>query len=348
IKKGEYSIEFTANELLDQIKRLLQHPNLASKTWVTNQYDHYVQGNTALAMPDNAGVVRVDEESGLGVALATDSNSRFAKLNPRQGAVLSLVEAYLNVACTGSNPLAITDCLNFSNPEKPELMWQLVEAIEGLADACYQLEVPVTGGNVSLYNATGTEAINPVPSCGVLGVIQDVKNAAPSCFMNPDKSIYLIGETKEELDGSVYADVMHNSLGGQPPVVDLTIIQKTKDILIDLINSKVIEGVHDLSQGGLAASLFEACSRIGVGCSVDLAKVNKNNVFALFSESAGRVLVESVDDVSVEEKLSNSGIPFVKIGQTTSGNDLYFENIGSLNIQELKELNNKVIEGFLQ
>ncbi|BDZ41565.1 phosphoribosylformylglycinamidine synthase subunit PurL [Paraoerskovia sediminicola] len=177
----------TADELRATALQVLASPNHASKEWVTDQYDRFVQGNTALAQPDDGGVVRVDEETGLGVALATDANGRFAKLDPRTGAQLALAEAYRNVAATGARPLAVTDCLNFGSPEDPDSMWQLVEAIEGLADGCQELGVPVTGGNVSLYNGTGEpgridSSIHPTPVVGVLGVLDDVARATPSGF----------------------------------------------------------------------------------------------------------------------------------------------------------------------
>ncbi len=183
----------SGDELRATLLQLVGSPNLSSRAWVTDQYDRYVMGNTALAMPDDAGVVRVDEQTGRGVAISTDCNSRFAALDPRAGAQLALAEAYRNVATAGATPLAVTDCLNFGSPEDPGVMWQFAEAVTGLADACQALGVPVTGGNVSLYNQTGDVAIHPTPVVGVLGVLDDVTRRTPSGWRTPGQVIYLVG-----------------------------------------------------------------------------------------------------------------------------------------------------------
>ena len=195
-------------------------PNMCRKAWITNQYDRYVGGNTALAFPDDAGVVRVDEETGLGVALATDANGRYTYLDPYHGAQLALAEAYRNVATSGAVPMAVSDCLNFGSPEDPDVMWQLAEAIRGLSDACMELGIPVTGGNVSLYNQTGTTPIHPSPVVAVLGKFDDVARRTPSGWREDGQAIYLLGTTAAELDGSEWAN-MRGHLGGLPPKVDL-------------------------------------------------------------------------------------------------------------------------------
>ena len=196
--------------------RLLGSPNLADKTWITNQYDRYVMGNTALSFPDDGGMVRVDEESGLGFAVATDANGRYCQLDPYRGAQLALAEAYRNVAVTGATPVAVSDCLNFGSPENPEVMWQFSRAVEGLADGCLELEIPVTGGNVSFYNQTGDVPIHPTPVVAVLGVIDDVARRIPSGWQDEGNNIYLLGTTRDELDGSAWAGVLHDHLGGRP------------------------------------------------------------------------------------------------------------------------------------
>ena len=184
----------SGDELRATLLQMVAAPNLASKSWVTDQYDRYVLGNTVLAQPEDAGVIRVDEETGLGVALATDGNGRFAKLDPYAGAQLALSEAYRNVAVSGAKPLAVTDCLNFGSPEDPDVMWQFAEATRGLADACLELGVPVTGGNVSFYNQTGDVAINPTPVVGVLGVVDDVRRRVPIGFAAADEAVLLLGD----------------------------------------------------------------------------------------------------------------------------------------------------------
>ncbi|MEO7235356.1 MAG: phosphoribosylformylglycinamidine synthase subunit PurL, partial [Lapillicoccus sp.] len=211
----------TADDLRETLLTMLGSPNLCDKSWVTRQYDRYVLGNTALAMPDDAGVVRVDEATGRGVAVSTDCNGRFAKLDPYAGAQLALAEAYRNVATAGATPLAVTDCLNFGSPEDPGVMWQFREAIKGIAEGCQVMGIPVTGGNVSFYNQTGDVAIHPTPVVGVLGVMDDVSTRTPSGFRTDGSSVWLLGETRDELDGSEWAHVVHGHLGGRPPVVDL-------------------------------------------------------------------------------------------------------------------------------
>ena len=208
-------------ELRETLLRMIASPNLCSRAWVTDQYDRYVRGNTVLAQPEDAGVVRIDEQTGLGVALATDANGRYAKLDPYAGAQLALAEAYRNVAAVGARPLAVTNCLNFGSPEDPAVMWQFAEAVRGLADACAVLGVPVTGGNVSLYNQTGSTAVLPTPVVGVLGVLDDVARRTPSGFRIPGEMIYLLGTTHDEFGGSEWAHIVHGHLGGLPPAVDL-------------------------------------------------------------------------------------------------------------------------------
>lgn len=202
--------------LRDQLVAVAASPNQADVSWITNQYDSFVLGNTALTFPDGAGMIRVDEESGLGVAIATDANGRYAQLDPFAGAQLALAEAYRNVATSGAIPTAVTDCLNFGSPENPEVMWQFSRAVEGLSDGCLELEVPVTGGNVSLYNQTGDEPIHPTPVVGVLGIIDDVARRLPSGWQDEGENLYLLGVTRDELDGSAWAETVHDHLGGVP------------------------------------------------------------------------------------------------------------------------------------
>ena len=179
-----------------QFLQLVGSANQADAAWVTNQYDKYVLGNTALSYPDDAGMVRVDEESGLGVSVATDANGRYSQLDPRQGAKLALAEAYRNVAVSGAKPMGVSDCLNFGSPENPEVMWQFSETVEGLSDGCLELGIPVTGGNVSFYNQTGDVPIHPTPVIAVLGVIDDVARRIPSGWQDDGHNIYLLGDTR--------------------------------------------------------------------------------------------------------------------------------------------------------
>ena len=252
-------------------------PNLASKSWVTDQYDRYVLGNTVLAQPEDAGVVRVDDETGLGVALATDGNGRFAKLDPYAGAQLALSEAYRNVAVSGAKPLAVTDCLNFGSPEDPDVMWQFAEATRGLADACLELGVPVTGGNVSFYNQTGDVAINPTPVVGVLGVVDDVRTRVPIGFAAADEVVLLLGATRDELGGSEWAHHVHGHLGGLPPAVDLAAEKALGALMAAAAADGLVTAAHDVSDGGLAQTLVEMVLRRGVGATVAVRRVTRSS-----------------------------------------------------------------------
>ncbi len=209
-----------------------------------------MRGNTVLAQPSDSGMVRVDEETNLGVAVSTDCNGRFAKLDPYAGAQLALAESYRNVATGGAIPLAISDCLNFGSPEDPDVMWQFAEACRGLKDACLELGIPVTGGNVSLYNQTGETAILPTPVVAVLGVIEDVTRRTPSAWSPAGERVFLLGETREELSGSEWAHVVHGHLGGLPPRVDLAAERALAELLREAVG--LLTSAHDLSDGGLA------------------------------------------------------------------------------------------------
>lgn len=308
----------TGEEMRATLLALLGSPNLCDKSWVTDQYDRYVLGNTALAQPDDAGVLRVDEETGRGIALATDCNGRFAKLDPYAGAQLALAESYRNVATTGALPLAITDCLNFGSPEDPGVMWQFEQAVDGLVDGCRTLGIPVTGGNVSFYNQTGDIAIHPTPVVGVLGVLDDVGLRAGSGFVVDGSTIYLLGVTRDELDGSEWAHALHGHLGGRPPVVDFAAEQALAAVLRSAVAAGVLDSAHDLSDGGLAIALAESVLRRGVGASVSVAGVCERDevdaFVALFAESTARVLV-SVTPGSDADFLALVGeVPCLRLG----------------------------------
>ena len=308
--------------LREQFLSLVASPNLADKSMITTQYDYFVMGNTALSFPDDAGMIRVDEESGLGFSIATDCNGRYCQLDPYQGAQLALAEAYRNVSVTGAVPAAVTDCLNFGSPENPEVMWQFQRAVEGLSDACQAMEIPVTGGNVSFYNQTGDVAIHPTPVVGVLGIIDDVARRIPSAWQEEGQNIYLLGVTSVELDGSAWANTIHNHLGGRPPAVDL----EREVALGSLLHGAALEGLvtsaHDLSDGGLAQALAEAVSRFGVGARVYLDEILERDgidaATALFSESTGRVIVsvDRTDDVKFVGLCEARGYPVLRIGVT--------------------------------
>ena len=313
------------DELRSTVLALAGSPNLASKDWITSQYDKYVQGNTAQAFPDDAGVIRVDEETGLGVAIATDANGRYSYLDPARGAQLALAEAHRNVTTAGAVPRAVTDCLNFGSPEDPQIMWQFARSVEALAEACQDMGIPVTGGNVSLYNQTGGVAIHPTPVVGVLGVFDDVTRATPSGWREPGQTIYLLGTTEAELDGSAWAEVTGGHLGGVPPQYKPEAEKELGEILINCSRDGMIDAAHDLSEGGLSQALTESCLRFGTGARIWLDEVCERDgidVFtALFSESTARaiVAVPRSEEVRFKDMCTARRFPFVRIGMTDAG-----------------------------
>ncbi|WP_183099545.1 phosphoribosylformylglycinamidine synthase subunit PurL [Nocardioides pelophilus] len=325
----------TGDELRETLLRLVGSPNLCDKSWITDQYDRYVQGNTVLAQPADSGMVRVDEETHLGVSVATDCNGRFAKLDPYAGAQLALAEAYRNVATGGARPLAVSDCLNFGSPEDTGVMWQFAEACRGLKDACVTLGIPVTGGNVSLYNQTGETAILPTPVVAVLGVIDDVRRRTPSSFPEAGQRIVLLGETREELSGSEWAHVVHGHLGGRPPQVDLIAERDLARLLADLVG--IATSAHDLSDGGLAQALAEACLVDGIGATVSLDGVADSAFVGLFSESAARAIVtvpaEELDELRA--LCARHDVPMAEIG-TTGGDALVVEGAFAVPLDEVR------------
>jgi len=324
----------TPTELRAEILRMAASPNLCSRAWVTDQYDRYVRGNTAAAGPADAGVVRIVEETGRGIAVATDCNGRFAALDPYAGAQLALAEAYRNVATSGAVPLAVTNCLNFGSPEDPHVMWQFSEAVRGLADGCARLGIPVTGGNVSFYNQTGERPILPTPVVGVLGVLDDVARRVPAGFTRDGDVVLLLGTTRDELGGSEWAHVAHAHLGGRPPAVDLAAEQRLARFVATA--AARLTGAHDLSDGGLAQALVEACLINDRGAGITLP-ATLDPFVVLFSESAARMLVTvaPVDADSVQVSAAGAGVPVAAIG-TTGGDVLRVQPVGPLTLDELR------------
>jgi phosphoribosylformylglycinamidine synthase len=280
-------------------------------------------------------MIRVDEGTNLGVAVATDCNGRFAKLDPYVGAQLALAESYRNVATSGATPLAISDCLNFGSPEDPDVMWQFAEACRGLKDACLELGIPVTGGNVSLYNQTGDTAILPTPVVAVLGVIEDVTKRTPSAFVAHGETVFLLGETRPELSGSEWAHVVHGHLGGHPPVVDLWAERNLARFLAAASVAGLPTSAHDLSDGGLAQALVEASLRNDIGVSVTLGE---DPFVELFAESAARAIITTpaADDESVIAMAGALGVPIARIGHT-GGSDVVVEGQFGVSLAEVRE-----------
>ena len=290
-------------------------PALCSRAFITDQYDRYVRGNTVQAQHANAGVLRIDEQTHRGVAVSADASGRYTKLDPNMGARLALAEAYRNVAVTGARPVAVTNCLNFGSPEDPAVMWQFREAVHGLADGAKELVIPVSGGNVSFYNQTGSEAILPTPVVGVLGVIDDVRESVRNKLgtVSGTEELYLLGQTFDEFGGSIWQQVSGAGLSGLPPQVDLANEEKLMEFFQQ---PGVVSAAHDVFEGGVAQAIAELAIYSNKGVSLDVSGVYDDVFTALFSESASRVVVAATDGAAVVRRAQELGIPVVKIGET--------------------------------
>ncbi|GHD25381.1 phosphoribosylformylglycinamidine synthase subunit PurL [Nocardiopsis kunsanensis] len=306
-------------ELREQVLRVLGAPGVGDPSWVTQQYDSYVGGDTVVSAPHDSGMIRISDDSYRGVALSTDGNGRHTRLDPYTGTQLAYAEAFRNVAATGARPLAVTNCLNFGSPEDPGVMWQFAETTRGLADACRTLGTPVTGGNVSFYNQTGESPINPTPVVGVLGVVDDVRKRLRSGFESDNATVMLLGTTRPEFSGSAWADTVHGHLGGLPPQVDLAAEAALGEVLAEAAEQGLAASAHDLSDGGLAVALAESALRGGKGVRVNL---DGDAFTALFSESGARALVEVAPENAASVRLlaERHGVPVTDLG--TVGGDV--------------------------
>ena len=302
-------------------QRLLASPGIASKRWVYRQYDHMVRTNTLVCPGMGAGVVRI-KGTRRALALSVDGNGRFAYLDPFVGAQLAVAEAARNVACAGGQPIGATNCLNFGNPERPEIMWQFARAVEGIGVACRALDIPITGGNVSLYNETDGTAILPTPVLGVVGLIEDAASVVRRVFRSEGDAIVLLGETWDELGGSEYLKIIHGLVRGVPPRLDLTREAALQRILIASASRGLLRSAHDCAEGGLAVTLAECCFDVGLGAEADVPGVEAaaagfGDVAALFGESASRVVI-SIEPSRIAELqtlAADAGVPARVIGR---------------------------------
>jgi phosphoribosylformylglycinamidine synthase len=301
---------------------LIASPVIASKRWAYRQYDHTVGTNTIALPGASAGVARV-KGTPRALAVSVDCNGRFCYLDPYHGAMLAVAESARNVACTGAEPIGATNNLNFGNPERPEIMWQLAEAIRGIGDACRALEVPITGGNVSLYNETGGEAIDPTPVLGVVGLIDDASRVTARLFRSDGAVVMMLGENRGELGGSEYLALMHGAVAGPVPQLDLAREKALQRLVVRAIREGLLESAHDCAEGGLSVTLAECCFDTPYGVTADVATVGAvpepfRTHATLFGESASRVVVsarpENIDALrAMAEEL---GVPAQVIGST--------------------------------
>ncbi len=334
----------------EALVEMLSDPSLGSKRWIWRQYDHMVRLGTILGPgAGDAAVVRV-EGGTLGLAMSVDCNSRFCQLDPYQGARLAVAESARNVSCAGGEPLGLTDCLNFGNPEKPEIMWQLVEAIRGLSEACTALGVPVVSGNVSLYNDTDGVSVFPTPSVGVVGLVPDVQRAVGMGFRAAGRKIGLLGRLTGELGGSHYLKVFFDKTEGRPPQLDLELEKAVQRGVREMVREGLVESAHDCAEGGLGVALAECCvlaQPSPLGAVVKLDSSLRPEAL-LFGEEPSRVLV-SFDpnrQSEVEEAARRAGAPFAILG-ITGGQRLKVEGIADVQVAELAASHSEAIRTLL-
>lgn len=326
------------DDLNEVLISVLGHPDVASKHWVFSQYDHMVQTNSFLLPGSDAAVVRI-KGTRKAIAISTDCNGRHCYLDPREGTKAAVAEAARNITCAGGLPLAVTDCLNFGNPEKPQIFWQFKESVEGMAQACRALETPVVSGNVSFYNESFGEAIYPTPTIGMVGLIEDISQITSIAF-NEDDTILLLGETKAELGGSQYLKVTHQTVSGNPPIVDLDREKNLQKTVRTIIKNGLVSGAHDLSDGGLIVALAESCIAGNTGAKISLENISGlTTLQSLFSESTSRVLVScQQDNVPDIIDISNkNNIPIAQIGLVT-GQSLSVDDKIDLSLNKIKDV----------
>jgi phosphoribosylformylglycinamidine synthase len=297
-------------ELKSDLIKLFASDNICDKTWITDKYDRYVRGNTVASAPDNAGVIRVDEQTHLGVALSCDSRARWSYLDPYKGVQHALIEGVLNVASMGATPLAISNCLNFGSPEIPEIMWQFAETVRGLADGAAVLGLPVTGGNVSFYNQTGKQAILPTPVVAVLGVIEDVRVVKKITTLKAGLDLALIGDQGVCFTGSQWAD-LHGLHGGQVPEINFDLVPRMLDFLTAARG--ICELILDVSDGGIITTLFEMTYRKSLGCEISW------DIAELFSELPHQLVIATADFAQLSAIADSMAVPCARLGSTGGG-----------------------------
>jgi phosphoribosylformylglycinamidine synthase len=313
-------IEGSAAEIDATFMRIVASPTIASKEWVYRQYDHMVRTNTVTLPGSDAAVIRIKEKRRL-LAMTLDSNARYCAIDPREGAKLVVAEACRNLAASGARPLALTNCLNFASPERPEVMWQFSEVIDGMVEACAAFETPVTGGNVSFYNETDGRGIHPTPVIGMVGVIEDSRHVTTQWFKSDDRAVMLLGETRDDLGASEYELATRGNSEGRVPKLDLNLERRVQEVCLKAIQAGLIESAHDCSDGGLSVTLAESCfssyRRDAIGCKVDLTGDLSAAAF-LFSESPSRIVASAIrSNVNQIIALAQTqGVPAAVIGST--------------------------------
>ena len=313
----------TVENYEETLVNLLKQPTIASKEYVYDQYDYMVRTNTVIAPGSDAAVLRI-RGTRKALAMTTDCNSRYIYLDPETGGKIAVAEAARNIVCSGAEPLAITDCLNYGNPQKPEIFWQLEKSAGGMSEACNVLKTPVIGGNVSLYNETNGTAVYPTPVVGMVGLIKDLDHITTQSFKQAGDLIYVLGETKDEFGGSELQKMLQGEISGKAPEIDLEVEAKYQKAVLDAIQAGLVASAHDLAEGGLGVALAESTFGTTLGAKVD---VTGNVVSALFSESQSRFLLSvKKENKEAFEKLTDA----VLIGEVTEQSNLEINHNGEI------------------
>lgn len=328
------------NNIKESFEQLIASPNIASKKWVYEQYDSMVRTNTVVGPGCDSAVIYI-KDTNKALAVKTDCNGKYVYLNPKEGAKIAVAESARNIVCSGGVPLAITNCLNFGNPYKPEVYWQFKEAIEGMGEACRFFDTPVTGGNVSFYNESPETSVYPTPVIGMVGLVEDLQNITTSFFKNEDDLVYLLGEDKEEMGGSEYVQLAYNVVAGESPVMDLEKEKLLQDTLLKLIENKLVNSAHDISDGGIMAALAECCIMDAenlLGATVDIP-VKTREDFSFFSESQSRVILSVAKEKkdAFENLVKTSGLPYQLLGKT-GGKSLKVNNKYEFELKHISDL----------
>ena len=353
--KNIKSTEAIKNDLTieETFLKVLTSPTITSKRWIFEQYDYMVRTNTMFIPLNDSAVLNI-KGTKKGIAITSNCNSRYCFLDPREGTKIAVAESARNLACSGALPLAITDCLNFGNPEKPEIMWQFKESIEGMKEACLKLNTPVVSGNVSFYNETEGKSVYPTPTVGMVGLIKDLDKTVSQWFKNEGDLIAILGDTYDETDGSEYQKLFNGKIAGIPPKIDLDQESNLIKTLIELANKSIINSAHDLSEGGIAVALAECCfsknKNFGFIVNLDNINVKKLNIpVLLFSESQSRCIVsinknnlQKLKDITSENSIN------LKLIGVVGGNKMIIENILDLRVEDVYQQWDKAFEEKLR
>jgi phosphoribosylformylglycinamidine synthase len=333
------------------LKTLLAAPNIASKRWVYEQYDSMVRTNNVVLAGADAAVVLI-KESNKALALKTDCNGRYVYLNPRLGGMIAVAEAARNVVCTGATPVAITNCLNFGNPYKPEVYWQFKEAVEGMGEACRAFDTPVTGGNVSFYNESPTASVFPTPVIGMLGVVDDLNHIATSHFKTAGDRIVLLGMTSGHVGGSEYLSLVHGLTAGDAPPLDLGAELRLQRATLKAIAEGLVQSAHDCSEGGLAVALAECCfspDATGLGATVEHMPPGLREDFLLYGEDQSRILISAREESlgRLLDVCREHGVAATLIGSVTADGRLKINRSVDAGVGELSRIYLTAIEALV-